>query len=207
MTNSAFNVYTIGHSTHTYERFAQLLRDYNVSFVIDVRSVPQSTRSPQFGKRALRDAIRSDGMRYRYAGNVLGGRPADPGFYQDEQVQYDRVASSEPFRKALERIRLAARTHVVALVCAEGDPIACHRFLLVARHLKSPELGIIHILPDGRTEPNAATEVRILRQAGLLQSDMFAPTLEALEKAYEIQSRRVAYSVESAQTSGGDPVR
>ncbi len=207
MAQTAAKLYTIGHSTHSYGRFLQLLRDHGVTFVLDVRSLPHSARAPQFSQRPLRDALRCDGIRYRHAGNILGGRPADRQFYQDDQVQYGRIAASEAFLKALARVRSAARTHHVALVCAEGDPLTCHRFLLLARHLRSPELEIVHILPDGRGELHAATEVRLMRQTGLLQSDIFAQNLEALEEAYEIQSRRVAFAARPIETSSEESAR
>ena len=207
MTQSASRLYTIGHSTHSYERFLQLLRDQRVDFVLDVRSVPHSGRVPQFSQRPLRDALRSDGIRYRHAGNILGGRPADRQFYEDDQVQYRRIAASEEFLKALARVRSAARTHHVALVCAEGDPLTCHRFLLLARYLRSPDLEIVHILPDGRGEPHSETELRLMRQTGLLQSDLFAQNPEALEEAYEIQSRRVAFAARPVETNSEESAR
>lgn len=200
-------LFTIGHSTHSYERFLQLLRTHGVTFVLDVRSLPHSGRAPQFSQRPLRDALRSDGIRYRHAGNILGGRPADRQFYQDDQVQYGRIAASEEFLKALARVRSAARTHRVALVCAEGDPLACHRFLLLARYLRSPELEIVHILPDGRGEPHTVTEVRLMRRTGLLQSDMFAQNPEALEEAYAIQGRRVAFAARPIETNSEESTR
>lgn len=201
MAQSAARLYTIGHSTHSYERFLELLRQHGVDFILDVRSVPHSGRVPQFNQRQLRDALRSDDIRYRHAGNILGGRPADRQFYQDDQVQYSRVAGSEEFVKALERVRAGTRTHRVALMCAEGDPLACHRFLLLARYLRSPDVEIVHILPDGRGERHVESELRLMRQTGLLQSDLFAKNPQALAEAYEIQSRRVAFAARPIETN------
>src|SRR3989442_15514040 len=96
-------LYTVGHSNHTYEQFLQLLRSHGVTFILDVRSVPYSGRAPQFSQRPLRVALRSDGIRYRHAGNVLGGRPPNPEFYDGGQVQYSRMAASEDFQRALGR--------------------------------------------------------------------------------------------------------
>jgi len=207
MAQSAARLYTIGHSTHSYERFLKLLLDHGVNFVLDVRSLPHSGRAPQFSQRPLRVALRSDGIRYRHAGNILGGRPADRKFYEDDQVQYGRMAASDEFQKALMRVRSAARTQRVCLVCAEGDPLTCHRFLLLARYLRSTELDIVHILPDGRGETQAETELRLMRQTGLLQSDLFAKNPQALEEAYDIQSRRVAFAARPIETSSEEGAR
>jgi hypothetical protein len=73
--------------------------------------------------------------------------------------------------------------------------------------LRAPELEIVHILPDGRGELNTATEVRLMRQTGLLQSDMFAQNPEALEEAYEIQSRRVAFAARAIETNSEENAR
>ncbi len=201
-------LYTIGHSTHSWERFLQLLRQYGVDFVIDVRSVPHSARLPQFNQHMLRDALRSSGIRYRHAGNILGGRPADRRFYEDEQVQYGRVAASAEFVKALDRVKGTARARRIALMCAEGDPLACHRFLLVARYLRSPNVEIVHILPDGRDERHADTETRMMRETGLLQADLFKKSREeAIEEAYDVQSRRVAFASRPVETGREDGSR
>ena len=207
MLHNGSMLFTIGHSSHSYERFLELLRQHGVNFVLDVRSVPHSGRSPQFGQSRLRETLRTDAIRYRHAGNILGGRPADRQFYQDDQVQYGRIAASEEFLKALARVRSAARTHRVALVCAEGDPLTCHRFLLLARYLRSPGLEIVHILPDGRGEPHSETELRLMRQTGLQQSDLFVQNPKALEEAYEIQSRRVAFAARPIETSSEESAR
>lgn len=204
MSRTAATLYTIGHSTHSYKRFLELLRRHGVDFVLDVRSVPHSSRSPQFNQQPLREALRSEGIRFRHAGNILGGRPGDRRFYEKDQVRYDSLAASPDFVRALSRVRAAARTRHVALMCAEGDPLRCHRFLLLARYMRSPDIEIVHILPDGRGELQSETESRLMKQAGLLQADLFARNPEAVEEAYEIQSRRVAFASRSVETGSED---
>jgi hypothetical protein len=78
---------------------------------------------------------------------------------------------------------------------------------LLARYLRAPGLEIVHILRDGRGEPHPQTELRLMRQTGLLQSDLFAQNPKALEEAYEIQSRRVAFAARPIETNSEERAR
>ena len=92
----------------------------------------------------------------------------------------------------------AARARV-CLMCAEREPLDCHRCLLVARSLAERGLAIGHILHDGTVEPHAATEQRLLALAGA-SDDLFVTGLdERLAAAYRRRARAVAYRA----TAGG----
>jgi len=81
----------------------------------------------------------------------------------------------------------------VCLVCAEREPLDCHRCLLVARALAGRGLAIGHILHDGTIEPHAATERRLLALASA-SCDLFAAGQdERLAAAYRARSRAVAF--------------
>jgi uncharacterized protein (DUF488 family) len=72
---------TIGHSTHSWERFITLLRKANVTAIADVRSSPYSRHSPQFNRQELCEELRLDGISYVFLGKELGGRPKERDFY------------------------------------------------------------------------------------------------------------------------------
>jgi uncharacterized protein (DUF488 family) len=153
-------VYTVGHSNHPIERFVELLRGAGITAVADVRSVPQSRRYPQFGRVRLERSLREAGIAYVYLGVELGGRPADPTLLRDGKPDYERMAATPAFGAGLDRIVDGARRYRIAAMCAEREPMECHRFLLVSPHLLERGVAVQHILAGGTIEPHDVTQAR-----------------------------------------------
>ena len=83
--------------------------------------------------------------------------------YRDGIADYEAMARRRNFAPGLDRPVGRCGTDVaVCLMCAEREPLDCHRCLLVARALAERGLGVGHILHDGTIEPHAATERRLL---------------------------------------------
>jgi uncharacterized protein (DUF488 family) len=187
-------LYTIGHSNHTVEHLIGLLKTHGVSVVADVRSAPYSRYCPQFGREALAPVLRREGIRYVYLGKELGARPDDPACLQGGRVSFARVAAKPAFREGLARLRSGIARHRVALMCAEKDPVECHRTILVCRHLDGAGLDIQHILEDGSIEEHRAAGRRLARKLKV-ERTLFEPDLterELVERAYDQQAERVA---------------
>jgi uncharacterized protein (DUF488 family) len=187
-------VLTIGHSTLPYERFVDLLRRRDVTAVADVRTSPFSRHSPQFNCETLKDELRSDGISYVFLGKELGGRPDDRELYQNGAVDYERMATTEVFRKGVERVIAGAKGHRIALMCSEQDPLDCHRCLLVGRALANRDVEVKHILPDGTIATQIQIEDRLLEITGRNFEDLFASRDERLAAAYKDRARKVAFA-------------
>jgi uncharacterized protein (DUF488 family) len=176
-------LFTIGHSTHPIERFIALLTRHGISALGDVRSYPRSRFNPQFNRDRLVGALEAERIGYVFLGDALGGKRDDPA-----ERDYAKMAAAASFQAGLERVREGAVRHRVALMCAEKDPLDCHRFVLICRHLRR-DLEIRHILADGALEAQAATEDRLLAATGLAPEA--TPSLlddsraERLERAYD----------------------
>jgi uncharacterized protein (DUF488 family) len=186
-------IFTIGHSTHTLEYFLSLLTKHGIQAVGDVRSVPYSRRNPQFNREPLMQRLRAADIAYVFLGKELGARSDNPGCYIDGKVQYNYLAKEPAFLEGLGRIRKGIDGHRVALMCAERDPLTCHRTILVCRELRSPDLEIDHILADGAVETNGAAEIRLMSLLNL-RPDMFHSERDCIEQAYEKQGSRIAYT-------------
>lgn len=186
-------ILTIGHSNHPIERFLELLRRNGVTAVADVRSSPFSRYNPQFGKEELQQALKEVGIAYIFLGKELGGRSPDKACYEDGRVQYDRVARTATFREGIERVRKGAGEYRIALMCAEKEPLECHRTLLVARALDKAGERVGHIHADGHVEPHAQAMQRLLDVVGLPREDMFRTGEELEEEAVRGQAGKVAY--------------
>ncbi len=186
-------VFTIGHSTHTLEDFVALLRQHGVTAVADVRSAPFSRLNPQFNKEAIEGSLKAHGIKYVFLGRELGARPDDPGCYENGRVQYSRLSSTEQFRKGLERVVRGSRKYRIALMCAEREPLECHRTLLVARALADQGVAVAHILADGRLESHGDAMERLLDLTGLPHEDLFKSKQQLIAGALARQEERVAY--------------
>ncbi len=188
------DVFTIGHSTHTIEKFVELLRQHRVTAVADVRSVPYSRFQPQFNQNMLKEALREHGIAYVFLGKELGARSEDKTCYKNGRVQYRRLANTEAFRIGIARVRSGREKNRIALMCAEREPLECHRTLLVGRELVGAGIPVIHIHADGHLESHTDTMNRLLKLVKLPEQDLFLSYSELIEAAYAKQEERVAYA-------------
>jgi uncharacterized protein (DUF488 family) len=187
-------VYSIGHSTHSIETFTSLLKETRVTGIADVRSTPYSRWQPQFNRDTLRNSLIEHSIAYVFLGNELGGRGTD-GSVRDEhgRIQYQYIAESAAFREGLRRVRAGSEHMRLALMCAENEPLNCHRGILISRFLVAQGTQVLHIHADGRVETHREAERRLLRLMGLHEPDLFRTEPEILADAYERQEVRIAY--------------
>ncbi|MCY4504155.1 MAG: DUF488 domain-containing protein [Alphaproteobacteria bacterium] len=193
MNKDCGNVLTIGHSTHTLKAFITLLQMHDVTAVADIRSAPYSRFNPQFNREPFAESLSVEGIRYVYLGNVLGGRSEDPSCYKDGRICYDRVAATESFKSGLVRVVHGADKYRIALMCAEKEPLDCHRTLLVSRALDEQSVDVAHIHADGRVEPHSEAMDRLLDLQRLHREDLYATREELIATAIARQSERVAH--------------
>ena len=196
-------LFTIGHSNHSLERFLELLASQSISAIADVRSSPYSEYSPQFNKDVLERSLRDADIEYVFLGRELGARRSEDSCYVKGQAQFELIALLPAFRVGLERLLQGIDQNRVALMCSEADPLSCHRTILGCRKLRKmhPDLQITHILGNGTTESHEESEQRLLR-LHKLQRELFGDlTSEAgvIERAYELQGERIAFKKVAAE--------
>lgn len=193
MSDHEHPVLTIGHSTHSIDAFIALLRQYGVTALTDVRSAPFSRFNPQFNKETLVRSLKAHGIKYVFLGRELGARSNDRSCYENGRVQYARLARTESFHSGLDRVMRGAHEHRIALMCAEKEPLECHRTILVARALVEHGVPVDHILADGRLETHGDAMVRLLAIVGLPHEDLFRSRQELIAQAVALQEERIAY--------------
>src|SRR6202163_4939957 len=153
VSSSRPHVLTIGHSNHRIDHFLDLLKSHAVQVVVDTRSQPYSEYATQFDQKPLKKTLEAEGIRYVFLGRELGGRPDGDEFYDDQgHVLYDRVAETPLFQEGLSRLENGIREYNVAILCAEENPAACHRRLLIGRVLRDRGIGMKHVRGDGRIQ-------------------------------------------------------
>lgn len=195
---SSNTVFTVGHSNHTIEQLINLLLAHQVTAVADVRSIPASTRNPQFNAQALQRSLKGASISYVFLGKELGARPEDRSCYVEGKVQYGLLAETAVFQSGLDRVLKGVERHRIALFCAEKDPLACHRTILVARHLVARGLVVSHILDDGRLEPHEAAINRLLVEVGLDEQDLLLSRDELADQGYRRRGEEIGYMEKSS---------
>lgn len=190
-------VFTVGHSNHPLEVFVALLAKHRITALADVRSAPYSRFSPQFNRDALASALETHGFQYAFLGRELGGRSDDPSCYEEGRVSYERVAQTDCFRNGIKRLIGGARKQRIAIMCAEREPLDCHRTLLVARALDKLKVYVSHILADGGLESHAQSMDRLLTRYNLdPHGDLLTPREDFIATAIERQAKRVAFVID-----------
>jgi uncharacterized protein (DUF488 family) len=202
----ANSLFTIGHSNLEIADFLAVLAAHDVRILCDVRSRPASFRFPQFNREPLKAGLSSVGIRYEFLGETLGGRPADMRVYrEDGLVDYAARRRAADFIEGIERALALSRTSVAALMCAEEDPLQCHRFLMICPALLERGISPVHVRRGGTLESQSEAEDRLLVLHGfedVTSNSLFVSGRDAaLEDALVLQSKDFAFraSPESAE--------
>lgn len=185
-------LFTIGHSTQSWEQFVELLSRHRIGAIGDVRSSPYSARFPQYNREVLDRALRLVNIRYVFLGDELGARRAERECYVDGVARYDRISRTAAFRAGLERVQTGVARFRLALMCAEKDPLECHRTILVCRQFRN-DMNIQHILHDGSIETHTDAETRLMAEEKVPGDDLFTPREELIAKAYDRRGGKIAY--------------
>jgi uncharacterized protein (DUF488 family) len=187
-------IFTIGHSNHSLEDFLTLLNRHNIATLADVRSSPYG-RLEHFNREIIAAGLKAAGIEYVFMGGELGARREEQECYLNGMAVYEKIANLPAFQEGLLRLRERALASPLAIMCAEKEPLDCHRTILICRHLRDTELQIKHILADGGLEDHARTEKRLVKKMGI-ERTLFEPDLseeEMIRRAYEERGQEIAF--------------
>jgi len=193
-------LYTIGHSNHAIETFLDLLKTHGIEALCDVRSKPYSRFHPQFRNKQLKEVLQKHNIAYVFLGKALGAKPDDLSCYRDGKLQYACLAETEAFKAGINQIKTDLAASRVALMCAEKEPLDCHRTILICRHLRDEDLTIKHILADGYLEDQHHAEKRLIDKFKISED---LPFKEKVQLAYDRQSQKMTYQNPRQSTAVG----
>ena len=158
-------VFTIGHSTHSFDEFAALLEQESVQRVIDVRKLTGSARFPQFNADALAPTLQERGIGYQHIA-ALGGRrgrtlakgaPSPNSYWTNASFRrYADYALTDDFADGLAELQAVSQDQRCALMCAEAVWWRCHR-RIITDYLLLQGREVRHILGKARAEPASLT--------------------------------------------------
>ena len=195
---STNRLFTLGHSNLELSDFLGTLLRHEIKVVCDVRSRPGSFRFPQFNREPLEARLSGAKIRYEFCGEELGGRPVDPQFYlANGLVDYSKRRRAPAFLEAIDQTVALSRERKTAILCAEEDPLHCHRFLLIGPALLDRGAVPLHLRRGGAAETQRDAEDRLLQLHGfadVTSDSLFAQGREsALEDALRLQSEQYGF--------------
>jgi uncharacterized protein (DUF488 family) len=128
-------IWTVGHSTRSFDDFLEVIREYHIEAIADVRRFPGSRRLPQFQSAALEQALAAHGIAYQWLPALGGRRRPDPqspnvGWRHPAFRAYADHVASEEFAGGLFELLNMARGLRTAMMCAEVLWWRCHRRLI-----------------------------------------------------------------------------
>ena len=169
-------ILTIGHSTRTLTEFVALLRQVDVTLVVDVRSFPRSRAMPQFNGDTLPVSLAEHGIGYRHL-RALGGRrhhrkgtPLSLNTYWRVMAfrNYADYAETDEFRAGLRALCELARDGRCAIMCAEAVWWRCHR-RIITDYLLAGGTPVDHIMGLGQVVAATLTPGAIVTKDGTLR--------------------------------------
>lgn len=175
-------VFSIGHGNRDEKLFFELLKKYQISYLIDVRTSPFSKFNPQFNRDNLKVRSREHNIVYVFMGDDLGGMPKDRSCYDKEgRIIYSEVMKKSFFNRSINRLITANTKKIrVACMCSETNPADCHRSKLIGEYLHNYDIEVTHI--DKAGDLKTQNEVMNELTKGKNTQDIFGDSLEFKSK-------------------------
>jgi uncharacterized protein (DUF488 family) len=149
-------IWTIGHSTHSIDKFINILKSFNIEFVADVRSYPGSRRVPQFNKMELSDSLKVNDIKYVHLPEIGGRKNPIPDSKNTARKNkafqgYADFMETDEFREGIRMLCKLAIEKCTAYMCAEALWWKCHRSL-ISDYLKFHGVIVHHIIGVSKSE-------------------------------------------------------
>ncbi len=203
LVNSKNNMlYTVGYTSYSRGELLAILIKYKITAVVDVRSSPFSSYYAEFNQDVLKAYLNANYIFYVPMGKELGARQSDNSVYREGKADYGKIANLGTFKDGINRLITGLTKYNIVLLCAEKDPMTCHRTILICRHMKK-YCNILHIWPhkyyneEVELETHECLESRLLKKFNKDHIDILKSSDQLLAEAYDMQGNEIAYHVNS----------
>jgi uncharacterized protein (DUF488 family) len=154
-------IWTIGHSTHSFDEFLAMLRSFQIERLVDIRSFPGSRRYPHFNKESLHVSMPEAGVIYTHIVELGGRRKAKPNskntaWRLDAFKGYADYMETDDFRNGIKQLEVLGLAQRTAYMCSEAVWWSCHR-ALVSDYLKVQGWTVMHIMGIGKAQEHPFT--------------------------------------------------
>ncbi len=196
-------IYTIGYTSFDLANFIEVLNYYGINCIIDVRSLPYSQYYSMYNKDKLQSVLKNQNILYRNYVKEFGARQTNAKYLGDNgQVDFCKFRTSEIFKSGVEKVKRGMElNYKFCLMCAETDPLTCHRSILLSKGIQDEGIAIKHILKDKSLETHAELEERLIQMYfpsnnQLSLFDTHHSQAELLEQSYVLQNKNIGYYAE-----------
>lgn len=199
------DIFTIGHSNHTIDKFISLLRINKINCIVDVRSTPYSKFTPQFNKDDLKKVLNLNSIIYIHMGKEFGARRNNMELYtKDGYLDFEKTRKDGAFLNGVDRVTQGYNKGFnIALMCTEKDPFDCHRCIMVGKGLKDHGFEVKHILPNNSIINQNQIEQRLLNTYYKNRNQITFETLmsnnlteqEMIEASYKKRNKEIGYQI------------
>jgi uncharacterized protein (DUF488 family) len=162
------SIWTIGHSTHSFDELVTILKSFRIEVVADIRRFPGSRKFPQFNNEALEVSLPQNNIQYIHLKNLGGRRKVNPNskntaWRHPSFRGYADFMETEEFKEGIEKLEKVAIKKPTAYMCSEAVWWRCHRSM-VSDYLKARGWKVIHIMGVAKAEEHPYTQpARIIK--------------------------------------------
>lgn len=196
-------VYTVGYSGFSFDEFCKLLKKNEIQLIIDVRSVPFSKRYSEYNRDVLKKSLAQQRIYYRNYAHEFGARQENRQFYTKYgYLDFELFSKSEAFQEGIEKLcKSMQQNYTFALMCAEKNPMDCHRAIMVSRTFFEMGYKVVHLLPHNKIITQNDLNQMLLDkyypnrgQLSFLDSQNDEEAL--LKQAYRYRNKEIGYRME-----------
>lgn len=199
-------LYTVGYTSFPSPAdLVETLREHGIRALVDVRSTPYSAHYEQYNKENIRRVLSEAGISYGNMALAFGARQEDPAFYKNGRLDFETFSRSDRFLRGRRRLEDGIDNgYTPVLMCAEKNPIVCHRAILVARAFSDAGYRVVHLLPDGEYKTHETLEQELLNlyfpdraQCSIFDAGEPLDEKEYLREAYVRQNDKIGFREEN----------
>ena len=201
------DIYTIGHSNYSMEKFIEMLKMFNINCIVDTRAIPYSKYNKQFDKENIKKTLLSEGFYYIYMGMELAAKRVNKLSYNNEGfADFDKVIKEKEFQNGVNRLRNGCKKgYKIAILGAMQDPIRCQRGILIGKYLSSNGFNVNHILDNLEIASQKDIEKFLLekyfKDINQLTIDSLLGTAmseeEMIKECYKLANKDIGYRIEN----------
>lgn len=196
-------VYTVGYSGFSIDDFINVLQENGITCLIDVRSIPSSQYFLDYNKTNLIATLEKNGIIYRNYTNEFGARQSNRKYYTNDILDFEKFIVSDAFQNGIHKVKEGIKLgYSFAFMCAEKDPLNCHRAIMVGQGFKKAGFNILHIHADKSKESQEELEQRLLdlyfdnrNQMNLFQR--ISSDDELIQESYRLRNKEIGYKLDN----------
>ena len=199
-------IYTLGHSNYSFDKFINILKKYNINCVVDIRAIPYSKYNTQYNKEFFQANLRKLGYTYIYMADEFGAKRKSRQSYNNEgYADFEKVILENDFKKGIERLKIGCtKGYRIVLLGAMQEPIRCPRSILLGKELIKEGFDVKHIMHEGDLKTQNDLEELMLEKYFDQRNQLTIDALlgnnmtreDMISESYKLANKEIGYRIE-----------